>query len=49
MLKTPLIFTSKGTTTWHHHVRDASLKIRLQSFDSPIDMEEEQPSLEMPT
>ena len=29
--------------------RDASLKTHLQSFDSPIAVEDEQPSLETPT
>ena len=43
-----LIFTSKWTTAWHHGVRDASLNAHLQSFHSPIAVEE-QPSLETPT
>ena len=38
-----LIFTSKWT---HHGVEDALLNTHLQSFDSPIRMEEERPPLE---
>ena len=44
-----LIFTSKWTTAWHHGVADALLNTHLQSFNSPIPMEEERPSLETPT
>ena len=44
-----LVFTSKWTTAWHRGVRDTSLNAHLQSFESPITVEEEQPSLEMPT
>ena len=43
-----LIFTSKWTITWHHGVRDASLNTHLQSFDGPVIVEEEQPSVETP-
>ena len=45
----PLIFTSKWTTVRHHGVRDVSLNTHLQSFDSPIGVEEDRPSLEVPT
>ena len=44
-----LIFTSKWAIAWHHGVRDASLKTYLQSFDSPIAVEEEHSSSEVPT
>ena len=44
-----LIFASKWTTASHHGVGDASLNTHLQSFDTPITMEEEWPSLETPT
>ena len=44
-----LISTSKWTTAWHHGVEDTLLNTHLHSFDSPIAMEEEQFSLEMPT
>ena len=47
--KNRLIFTSKWTTAWHHGLRDASWNTHLQSFDSTNVVEEEQPSLEMPT
>ena len=43
-----LISNSKLTTTWHHGVRDASLNIHLQSFESPIAVEREWPALETP-
>ena len=49
MAEKRLIFTSKRTTAWHHGVVDALLNTHLQSFDSPIAMEEERPSLETPT
>ena len=44
-----LIFTSKWTMAWHHGMRGASLSTLVQSFDSPIAVEEKRPSLEMPT
>ena len=44
-----LIFTQKWTTILHHGVGDASLNTHLQSFDSPMAMEEERPSLETPS
>ena len=36
-----LIFTSKWTTAWHHNVRDTSVNRFLESFDAPINVEEE--------
>ena len=39
---------SKWTMAWHHGVRDTSVNTHLQSFDSPIAVEEERPSLETP-
>ena len=48
LVQNRLIFTSKLTTTWHHGVRDASLNTHLRSFDSPIALEQEWPSLETP-
>ena len=48
-LKKVLIFTAKWATTWLHGVREASMNTHLRSFDSPIAVEEEQPSLETPT
>ena len=38
-LEERLIFTSKGTTAWHHGVGNASLNTHLHSLDSPIAME----------
>ena len=46
MVQKQLIFNSKWTTVWDHGVQDALLNTHLQSFDSPIAMEEERPSLE---
>ena len=45
---TPAFAPQKWTTAWHPGARDASLSTHLQSFDSPIAMEEEWPSLETP-
>ena len=44
-----LIFTSKWTTVWHHGMVQALLNTHLPSFDSPIAMEEERPSLQTRT
>ena len=41
-------FALKWTTASHHGVGNASLNTHLQSFHSPIAVEEERPSLEMP-
>ena len=49
LVEKQLIFTSKWTTAWHHGVIDVSLNIHLQSFHSPIIVEEERPSLETHT
>ena len=38
-----------GHSAWHHGGEHASLSTHLQSFDSPIAVEEDRPSLEMPT
>ena len=40
-----LIFTSKWITVWHHGMVEALLNTHLPSFESPISMEEERPSL----
>ena len=48
-LKKRLIFTSKWTTVWHHGMVHALLNTDLHSFDSPITMEEQRPSLQTPT
>ena len=48
LVEQQLIFTLKWTTAWHHSLRDTSLNGHLQAFESPIVVEEEQPSLEMP-
>ena len=48
-LKNSSFFASKWTMALHHGVGYASLNTHLQSFDSPIPMEEEWPSLETPT
>ena len=39
----------KWTTAWHHGVGDALVNTHLQSFDSPIIVGEEWPSLEKTT
>ena len=44
-----LVFTSKWTTVWHHGMVQAVLNTHLPSFDSPIAMEEQRPSLQTPT
>ena len=49
MAQKRLTFTSKWTTAWQNGVEDASLNPHLQSFGSPIAMEERRPSLRTPT
>ena len=44
-----LIFTSKWTTVRHHSVVDALLNTHLPSFNSPVAIKEQRPSLETPT
>ena len=44
-----LIFTSKWTTVWHHGMIHAVLNTHLPSFDSPIAMGEQRPSLQTRT
>ena len=46
LIEKKLTFTSKWTTAWYHGMREASLNGHSQSFESPIFVEEEQPSLE---
>ena len=41
--------SQNGPPPWHRGVRDAPLNTHLQSFDGPIIVEEERPSLETPT
>ena len=36
-------------SAWHHAVRDALWNTHLRSFDCPIAVEEERPSVETPT
>ena len=44
-----LIFTSNWTTAWHHSMVHAILNTHLPSFDSPLAMKEQRPSLQTPT
>ena len=44
-----LFFTSKLTSAWHRGVRNASLNTNLQSFDGPMALKGERPSLETAT
>ena len=44
-----LIFTSRWTTMWQHGMIHAVLNTHLPSFDSPIAMEEQRPSLQTRT
>ena len=43
-----LVFTSKSPTPWHHGMAHALFPTHLHSFDGPIAMEEQRPSLETP-
>ena len=49
MAQKRLVFTSKSPTPWHHGMAHALFPTHLHSFDGPIAMEEQQPSLETPT
>ena len=42
-------FTSKLPIPWHHGVAQKFFPAHLHSFDGPIAMDEQQPSLETPT
>ena len=48
-LKKWLVFTSKWTIVWHHGMVHALLITHLPSFNSPIAIKEQRPSLETPT
>ena len=49
MAQKRLVFTSKLPTLWHHGMAHAIFTTPLRSFDGPIAMEEQRPSLETPT
>ena len=49
MAQKRLVFTSKSPTPWHHGMAHALFPTHLHSFDGPIAMEGQQPSLETPT
>ena len=49
MAQKRLVFTSKSPTPWHHGMAHALFTTHLYSFDGPIAMEEELPSLQTPT
>ena len=49
MAQKRLIFTSKWTTVWHQGTVHTLLNTHLPLFHSPIAMEEQRPSLQMPT
>ena len=44
-----LVFTSRSPTPWRHDMAHTLFTSHLYSFDGPIAMEEELPSLEPPT
>ena len=48
MAQNRLVFTSKSPTPWHHGMAHALFPTHLHSFDGPIAMEEQRPSLETP-
>ena len=53
MAQKRLVFTFNSPTTWHHGMAHALFPTHLHSFDGPIAVEEQRPSLEnlrgMPT
>ena len=49
MAEKRLVVTSKSPNPWHHGMAHALFPTHLHSFDGPIAMKEQRPSLETPT
>ena len=49
MAQKRLVFTSKSPTPWHHGMAHTLFPTHLRSFDGPIAVQEQRPSLETRT